>query len=79
VLRHDVHGMRRILGRWLCWRGLELGDVGCYHLGLPFSLEFSQNVLADTVLVKVTFNRGDNLIYDRAIDSRHYFIRHFQT
>ena len=35
-----------------------------------YSLKFSQNILADTVLVKVTFNRGDNLIYDRAIDGR---------
>ena len=76
VLWHDMHGVRRILGRWLCRWGLELGDVGCYHLGLPFlkrdgrdekrtikrstratySLEFSQNVLANTVLVKVIFN-----------------------
>ena len=29
-----------------------------------YSLKVSQNVLADTVLVKVTFNGGDDLIYD---------------
>jgi hypothetical protein len=29
-----------------------------------YSLKLSQNVLADTVLVKVTFNGGDNLVYD---------------
>jgi len=68
----------------LCGWGLELSDVGCYYLGLPFlkrvrcgventrqeqgettySLKLSQNILVDTVLVKVTFNGGDNLIYD---------------
>jgi hypothetical protein len=35
-----------------------------------YSLKLSQNILVDTILVKVTFNRGDNLIYDRAIDGR---------
>jgi hypothetical protein len=35
-----------------------------------YSLKLSQNILVDTILVKVTFNRGDNLIYDRAIDAR---------
>jgi hypothetical protein len=35
-----------------------------------YSLKLGQNVLADTVLVKVIFNRGDNLIYDRTIDTR---------
>ncbi len=35
-----------------------------------YSLKLSQNILADTVLVKITFNGGDNLIYDRAIDGR---------
>jgi hypothetical protein len=56
--------MRRILGRCLCGWSLELGDVGRYYLCLPFSLKLSQHVLADTVLVKVTFNGGDDLIYD---------------
>jgi hypothetical protein len=35
-----------------------------------YSLKLSQNILVDTILVKVTFNRGDNLIYDGAIDAR---------
>jgi hypothetical protein len=56
--------VRRILGRWLYGLSLELGDVGCHYLCLPFSLKLSQNVLADTILVKVTFNGGNNLIYD---------------
>jgi len=77
VLRHDVHGMRRILGRLLCGWCIELGDVGRYDLCLPFSLQLSQDVFTDTVLVKVSFNRGDHLIYDRAINAGHYFIRHF--
>ena len=34
-----------------------------------YSLKLSQNVLANTILVKVTFNGGDDLIYDRAIDT----------
>jgi hypothetical protein len=35
-----------------------------------YSLKLSQHILADTVLVKVTFNGGDDLIYHRAIDGR---------
>jgi hypothetical protein len=35
-----------------------------------YSLKLSQNILADTVLVKVTFNGGNDLVYDRAIDGR---------
>lgn len=79
MLWHDMHGMRRILWRCLCGWGLEFSDMGCYYFGLPFSLKLSQNILADTVLVKVTFNRVDDFIYDRTIDARHYFIRHFRV
>jgi hypothetical protein len=35
-----------------------------------YSLKLSQNILADTVLVKVTLNGVDDLIYDRTIDAR---------
>jgi len=35
-----------------------------------YSLKLSQNIFADTVLIKVTFNGMDDLIYDRAVDAR---------
>jgi hypothetical protein len=35
-----------------------------------YSLKVSQNILADTVFVKVIFDRGDNLVYDSTIDAR---------
>jgi hypothetical protein len=35
-----------------------------------YSLKLSQNFLADTVLIKVTLNGADNLVYDRAVDGR---------
>lgn len=86
MLSHDVHRMRRILGRLLCGWCIEFGDAGRYDLGLPFlkrdrrdentwnegtrtySLQFSQDVFTDTVLVKVSFNRGNHFIYDGAIN-----------
>jgi hypothetical protein len=33
-----------------------------------YSLKLGQDILANTVLVKVTFNRGNHVVYDAAID-----------
>ena len=36
MLRHDMHGVRRILRRSLWGWGLKFSDMGRYDLGLPF-------------------------------------------
>jgi len=60
VLRHNVHGMRRILGRWLCRRGLELGYVGRYDLGLPFLKRDGRD--EKRTIERSTRARKDNLL-----------------
>jgi len=74
---HRVRWICMVMLRWGMLRclhrgglGIELGNMRCYNLSLPFMLQLAQNFFSDTIFIEFGPDGRHNIVYDSPIDCR---------